>query len=771
MKMIKILFLAAPLILGTNGFANAETIEKIIINGNKKVSRDTILFYMRSTETGNYSEITLRKDFKALWHTGFFENITIEAEEGNKGKIVTLTLTENPLIKSITYKTGKKIKEKDILERLQEKNISILAFSYYSPSKINRVKKVIKDLLQEKGFSEGKVDIITEKAKDQVALTIQVTQGPRTRIGSIVFPGLDTKRVSPLFLQRGMKNNKAHNLLSFLGGKDVFSKEKMAEDLEAVKLKLQEKGYLEAKVGKPSVSRFQKLTALGKKQNMLRLTIPVEMGPQYRVGSIKIVGNKIVKSKFLKGLVTLKKGKLYDVKKREKIREEIQKVYRTLGYIYCLAAPEENLDPVNKVADLTLRINEGEVAYVGKLSFKGNTFTKDHVLRREWLLNEGQRLNMSLLETCITRMRQLGLVDIQKPPEFKPDPNNARKVDINLEVKELNRQSVNFNAGYSGYEGLFVAVGYSTQNFLGRGETLAIRLQTGTRSKQYSLSFTEPYLFNLPASLGFNVHNTSQEYTFLNRKSTGFGFQTSARLWGFWGASLGYSYEDVESTAVYEAETDSYLNALYNYTGAISSLSPTIYYNSVDSPIFPTRGTKILFNYRYSGGLLGGDVNLHKTKFQLVKFIPVWKRHRHTLGFQLVFQNLITFGDKPIPTLEKFFLGGEQSIRGFDYYQVGPRNENGDRIGGNKAFFLNLQYEIPINRSLSTAAFFDMGNAYDFDSPISLKNVYSSLGVELKVFVPMLNVPFRLIFAYTPRTLKKDDDHFAFKFTIGPSFQ
>ena len=298
-----------------------------------------------------------------------------------------------------------------------------------------------------------------------------------------------------------------------------------------------------------------------------------------------------------------------------------------------------------------------------------------------------------------------------------------------------------------------------------------MNLQTGTQTKNYSLSFSKPYLFNLPAGLGISLQMSDIDVTNLySKKSKGFGFSSSIRFWKFFGASLGYNFEDVESsTDETTSQLNEYYQQYYNYSGTISSLSPTIYYSTVDSPIFPTSGTKILFNYRYSGGILGGSVNLHKTKFQFVKFIPLLK-HRHVFGFQFVHQALLPFGEDSPPNWEKFFLGGEQSIRGYYYYKIGPRNEYGYVTGGNKAFYVNAQYEVPLNKQFSVIAFYDMGNAYDFGEPISLKNFYSSMGVELKLFIPMLNVPFRLIFAYNPRLLEPDDSHFVFRFAVGPSF-
>lgn len=750
----------------------AETIEKIVVEGNKKVSKDTILFYMKSRENGPLTDSMLKEDFNSLWKTGFFENISIESESGTTGSIVKIKVLENPLISSITYKTGKKVKEKDIAEKLQTNNIILMPFSYYNPTKTKKIEKIIRDMLIDKGYSQGKVEIITQMDKDQIALTIHVEQGPKTHIGWIFFPGIEGQSISAGFLRRGMKNNKVHGLLSAIGGKDVYNKEKIEEDLEEVKLRLQEKGFLEARVGKPSFSSRMKMTLFGKPQKMMIISIPVEVGPRYKLQDIKIEGNKIIKGEFLRTMVKMKKGKYYNVKKRNKSISEMQKLYGSLGYIYANVNPVENLDPIKKTADLTLNIHEGEIAYVKRLEFRGNTFTKDHVIRREWFLREGGRLNMSALESSLTRMKQLGLVTVEKMPDIKPDPQDPQQVDILAEVKEMNRQMVNFNVGYSGYDGWFIALGYSTQNFMGKGESLGVNFQTGTRTKQYSLSFSEPYMFNTNASLGMSIHKTSVDYPYLyTRDGAGFDISTSMRFWRYWGASLQYSFESIEMSNVNEDLIVS--NPYYYYYYAegkrkISSISPTIYYTTVDSPIFPSRGTKYLVNYQYSGGFLGGDVDMHKVKLQFVKFIPIGKRH--TFGMQLVYEGIKKFGPNPIPNYELYFLGGEQSIRGFDIYRIGPRSESGTVLGGNKAFYFNFEYQIPLNQQISFNLFYDVGNAYDFGVPITFKDVYSSTGMEVKIFVPMLNVPFRLIFAYNPRLTNREDSHMVFRFAVGPSF-
>jgi outer membrane protein insertion porin family len=752
-------------------FLSSAIIEKIVLEGNKKVSKDTILFYMKSTENGDFSQDKLKQDFKTLWNTGFFEDIAIESEDGQRGKIIKVILKENPLIASVTYKTGKKIKKDDIIEKMQENNLSLMAFSHYSPSKIKKVERIIKEMLLEKGFNQGKVTIEKEDEKGQVALTVNVVQGPKTRIGTVVFPGLDSGKVSPVFLRRGLKNNRTHGLLNTVSGKDTLKKEKLSEDVEEIKLRLQQKGYLEARVGQPAFRMIKQKHILGKMQNMLEMAIPVELGPRYSVGEVKFEGNKVLKTEFLNRFITLKKGRIYNIKKRNKMMEEIQKVYTSLGYFYIQIAPFENLDPVKKVADLTFRVVENEIVYLGKLEFTGNTFTKDHVIRREWFLREGHRFNVNALEDSIRRMRQLGLVTIEKMPDMKPDPDDPTKVNLKVEVQELNRNMVNFNVGYSGYDGWFIALGYSTQNFLGLGETFALNFQTGTRSKNYRFAFTEPRLFNSVASMGIDVHKTSFRFPSLyTRNGEGFSVSSGFRFWRYWGASLAYSYERIDISDVNEDLEWTNPYSYYYYTEgkrAVSAIIPTIYYSTVDSPLFPSSGVRYLFNYRYAGGFLGGDIYSHKYKLEYARFVPLFKR-RHVFGFHAVYELMVPFGGKEMPFYEKFFLGGERSIRGFDIYQLGPKNDDGYVIGGTQSFYVNVEYRIPLNQQFSFVFFYDVGNAYD--GRIVWQDRYESLGLELKVFVPMMGVPFRLIFAYNPRTVREDDSHFAFRFGIGPSF-
>ena len=684
--MLKKMGWSLMILLGAQ-FLGADIIQKIQVEGNKKVSRETIQFYMKSREGGIYDPDKLKEDFKALWETGFFENIRIEDENGANGKIVRFIVVENPLISSVVYKTGKKVKESDINEKLQSNNIILQAFSYYSPAKTRRVKKIITDMLLEKGYNQAVVTVDEKNDNGQVALTIRVDPGSKTRIADVVFPGIGKKSVSAGFLRRGMKNNRSHGILSHVTGKDVFNNEKINEDLEEVRLRLQQKGYLEAKVGTPEFSMVNKKTVFGKLQKMLKISIPVELGPCYRVGNITLEGNKVIRGDFLKSMITLKKGQVYNIKKRNKFIEEIQKFYGGIGYFYAQVVPGENLDPVKQTADLTISVQENEIVYLGKLEFTGNTFTKDHVIRREWFLREGRRLNINALEDSIKRMKQLGLVTVEKMPEIKADPQDPQKINITADVKELNRQMINFNVGYSGYEGWFIALGYSTQNFLGMGETFTLNLQSGTRAKNYQFAFTEPYLFNLPANFGIDVFKTSYDYPTCIPRRARDSTSRPRPVSGNTGAHRWFipcrTFPSATSTRIMISSIPILPIIIPRAREGFPLSRPPCTIPRWIRPSSPRRAASFWPATAIPAAFLGGDVYLHKMKVELVKFQPVWKRH--VLGFHAVYEGMEPFGGKAIPFYEKFFLGGERSIRGFDIYNIGPRDKNGNVLGGNKS--------------------------------------------------------------------------------------
>lgn len=788
--MRKLVFIAL-LMLAPLGAAAQELVDRIDIVGNDRVTKDTIRYYLTSKEGDYYNEEILKKDFRILWSTGFFSDIKISQASGPRGRVITITVEETPLIKSITYKTGRKVKEDDITNKLKEKDEYLLAYSNYSPNKLQRIRKTIEELLAEKGLGAATVEVDTAKTgKNEVDVTFKIDEGPKVRIGSIEFTG--KVKLSPGVLRGAVKDNKPHSLLSWVSGKDVYKQSKLADDVALIKKAYQERGYMEATVGTPRVEETTKRTIFfwTKPQKMMKIVIPVDAGYIYRVGEVKVEGNKAFTTSGIQNKIQFQPGDIYSTKVREKSIEDLGDLFRNFGHLYAQVMPVESLDPKGKVVNVTYQVFEGDLCFLRRLDFKGNIYTKDKVIRREMLMREGDIFSLAMFKDSVLRIKQLGLVDLEKEPDIKPSPDDPTKFDISMPVKELQRNNIQFTAGYSGYEGTFIALSYTTVNFLGAGETLEITGQYGARIRNYVFGFTEPYLFDMPISAGFNIYNRETYLPWLyNQKSKGIDFNVGARIVGYWRGSLTYSLQNLE-TSLPDSETvdgettegtnpyasymaDAFYRGMFGWGKYyMSSIMPAVYRSTIDSPLTPTSGTMYSLSFKYAGTFLGGEVDLFKPRVEFTHFQPI-KQGVLSLGAHVEYSIIRRIGETEVPFWERFFLGGERNIRGYEIYTIGPRSEEGTNVGGEKQVVMNFEAILHVGGAespLYLIAFHDRGNAWSRDQKINLGDVFTSTGLEARIFVPALRVPFRLIFSYNNRRIYESDSNFAFRFAIGTTF-
>ncbi len=771
--MKKLVLILGLLVLPV-ALAAQDIVEKVEVSGNDRVTTETVLYYLSVREGDTYNADQFRRDFRVLWSTGFFSNIKFEEAQGDRGKIVKIIVEENPVVRAVTYKTGKKVKEKDIVEKLKEKDQAILPYSYYSAFKVQRIKDTITELLTEKGLLASEIEAETVKqGTNEVDVLFRIDEGPKLRVGDVVFEG--GTKIPASTLKWSMKDNRPHSFFNWIAGKDVYKQNKIEEAVGAIKKKYQELGYMEASVGQPRIEEYTRRSVIFKKQKMMRLVFPVTPGYLYRTGTIKIEGSQALNTNRLLNLVQLKGGEIYSTKDREKSIEAIGEVFRDFGYVYAQIIPVENLDPKSKIVNLSLNITEGEVAFLNRLEFRGNTYTKDKVIRREMVLREGDRFSFSMFKNSILRIKQLGLVDLEKDPDIRPNAEDPSKMDVTVNVKEMQRNNIQFTAGYSGYEGTFVAFSYSTVNFLGAGETLELSVQQGKLVKNYSFGFSEPYLFDKPISAGFNIYRRDLHYPWFWRKGDGIDLVAGLRLFGMWRTNLTYTFESVKMTVsddpTYSLPTSYYMyysNQRYNE----SSITPMIWRSTIDSPLTPTRGTSYSASVKYAFNFLGGDIYMLKPQLEFTHYRPLFGRgaKAHVVGVHAQYQFVKALRGSQIPYWDRFFLGGERSIRGYEVYTIGPTDANGYNIGGEKALVLNAEYIIPVGGPLYAIFFYDRGNTVAYGTPLAWKDMYSSMGLEARLFIPALRVPFRLIFAYNNRKIYPNDPDFAFRFAVGTTF-
>jgi outer membrane protein insertion porin family len=820
--------------------------------GTSLIEPQTYLYYIQLkpsspakdewTPYDDAAEKTILEDFKRLWGTNFLDNLWIDVRDytfpnGVVGKVVTYNMEERQRVKIVDYVGSKQIETSKIDDKLKEANAVVRLDTFIDPGLVRKVEGIVRDMLKEKGFQFANVTHEIQAMSGGpklVHLTFHLDEGPKVKIRSIEFTG--NKAISSGALKRQMKENKEKWWLSFISGRGTYQENKYEEDADKLVQYYRDHGYIAARVGEPDLKFVE--DSKDKKTRWIQLRIPISEGKRYKVGDFNFEGNTVVKSDYLRPLFKMKTGDYYSEKIIRKGLEKAQEIYGTGGYWEFTGFPDlkprdlpgpaepeppaalKAVEPPKTdgervappIVDVTMQLKEGKQYFVNRIVFTGNTTTRDNVIRREMRLVEGAPFNTEALKYSIKRLNQLGYF---KPLEGGKDVNvekptgTENKVDVKLKLEEQNRNQLTFGAGVSQFEGVFGQLSFQTANFLGRGESLTLSLQAGSRAQNYTLAFTEPFLFDRNITGGINLFRTDIRYInqFTQRTAGGalsFGFPLGN---GFTRMFVNYQYERVRVSEINQVYQDPLVLArnpflrdslLIGQNGEriISKVVPSIVHNTVDNPIFPTSGRRYTLAIDLAG--IGGNTNFYKPLLEGVWYFK--QASRLTLGARAQYEYIHAFtGAQDLPFFERLFLGGEYSIRGFDIRTIGPQDPvTGLVLGGNKSLLFNVEEMISIAGPVRLILFYDAGQVQAGPELVpppafvplggslattikrggnfNFQDFKTSTGAEIRFFMPVLNVPFRLIFAYNPQRSGVLDNNlqpqsaFQFRFAVGSTF-
>jgi len=812
------------------------------------VESQTYLYYMQLRPSQPSQNIwvpwdeqaiqTAIADHKRLWATGFLTDLSIEEADytfsnGVIGKLVTYNMEERERVKIVNYEGIKPIGDRaKVDEQLRARNIEMRLDTFLDNGTIRRIETVLREMMAEKGFTNAEVShkiAPIAGGPKLVNITFNVTEGPKIKIRDIEFVGNAAK--SDRTLQRKMKDNKTPGIIGFITRGGTYQEAKFESDADLIQAYYRNEGYVQAQVGQPELKVLQ--TSRDGKTQWVQLVIPVTEGQRYRVRSFAIDGNTVVKSEALAPLFKVTVGDWYNEKGVRDGLIKAREIYGAGGYMEFTGFPDikPSEDPDAAVpdalvaaapsqgpptVDVTMRLQEGKQYLVNRITFVGNTTTRDNVIRREMRLVEGSVFNTEALKYSVRRLNQLGYfeqINEQDQMATKVDktPGRDGSVDVTMNLKEQNRNQLTFGAGVSQYEGVFGQLGFQTANFLGRGESLTVSLQAGDRAQNYQLAFSEPFLFDRNITGGFDVYKRSLQYIgYYTQKSTGgnltFGFPVA----DFSRMFLQYAYEQVRMADLNELFLDPQcvlkeegcqsisLNDLSGVSAdaleslrrnpfafdslligdggrrTVSKVIPSFVHNTVDNPIFPNTGQRLSLSIDLA--MLGGNTQFYKPTVEALKFF----RHtaRTTFGVRGQFQFIAPVRDtKTLPIFEKLFMGGEYTVRGFDIRSIGPSDPTtGLVLGGNKSALFNAEYMVSIVSQVRLIFFYDAGQVADDRQAFALDQFRTSTGAEVRFFMPVLNVPFRLIFAANPQREGVLDNsfrpakNFVFRFAVGSTF-
>ena len=770
-----------------------ELIHEIHLHGNRRIPAETIRARIFTKPGDVYDPAALERDFNSLWNTGYFDDIRFERADTAQGVDIEIYVTEKPTIREIKYVGLSSVTQSDVLDRYKQRKVSLTQESQYDPTKVTKAKVVLQELLAEHGhqFSDIKVEV-RRIPPAAVGVTFIVKEGPKVKVGNIKFEG--NKKLGSRYLRNSMKNLKPYGIPHSIFLESLFHRtydaSKLSEDAERIREAYQNKGYFKVIVDDPQTKvrdtggGFHIPLIHGGKGKVIDITVPVHEGDRYRLKEITFSGNKQLNNNAaLRKIFQIKDGDIFNRELIAKGLESLRKAYGEYGYINFTPVPNTDIDDQNKEIALRIDIDEGKQFFVRRIEFHGNTTTRDKVIRRELAIEEGQVYNSRLWELSLLRLNQLQYFDELKPEqdsEIHQDAQNGT-VDIDLKVHEKGKNSIGLTGGVSGLAGSFLGITYQTNNFLGLGETLTIQATGGNLERNITFGFTEPYLFDRPIQAGFTVFSTryqfdqAQQYSvFTNTKlnlpqsvlqslqnfsqsTTGFTMSASYPLKrSFKRIGLTYSW-DTSSVSVFSNFSRAFFQQLNfrNISGpnslkgvVTSKLLPSFTINTINNPQTPHTGQSLFIGGEVAG--FGGNVAYVRPILEYKRFVPMrgWKPDEaghHTLGFRVQASFLSGYGGHVAPPFQRFYIGGENDVRGFDIRAVSPMaffvqrvdfpvsNPDGTPVpkdpnnprqgtltvplpvsniifpGGDTSVISNLEYRIHIAGPVALAPFFDLG--------------------------------------------------------------
>jgi outer membrane protein insertion porin family len=732
-------------------------VEEVQIEGNRRLRDDDVLYHIQTRKGDVYNPAQVQRDLQALLNLPFFDKtetrVTIIDPGPLGGVVVRFEVKELPVIRDLQFKGLKSVGEADVLKAFREQRVGVTKESVYDPVKINNAKRVLKELLSEHGHPNAVINANTEEvSQTSVALTFDIDEGERVRVVEIDFEG--NQHFSDGELRGALKLVKEAGLISRFRGEDILHLDKLEYDLhQNVRGYMASKGYLEARTGEPRVEGLGPkrtgfpilpLPIISSVDEGLRVTVPVSEGKLYRLGQIKIEGNSIYSEEVIRQVIGLRSGEVANGQRITKaLSEDLEKLYGRSGFIQYSyeVTPEFKPNPqtpAEGIADFTVTITEGKQFTLRRLEFQGNTYTRDNVLRREVAVNEGDIFDKALWDFSVLKLNQLGFfdpIDKDKDAELRTNEETG-DVEVNLRVSERGRNQIAFNGGISGVGGSFFGLDYSTNNLLGRGESLAFQFAFGNRQKSVQFSFTEPYVKDRPISVGFTLFTQSlkffgegtllssnvdalngafggqlaslnaNEENLFTQKSTGGSLFATSPLSEFWrprsrrlvevsrasriGLSYSLSRTSVEDPPVNEQQNpNTFIPVIFAQPSIMTSrITPSLVYDTRNGTIDPTKGTQVAASLAFAGVL--GDVRTIQPTISFIHFMPVRRKRSATpevFGFRLVAGHVRSYGltDKireaqasslsfvgGVPIYERFFLGDEFTIRGYNVRSISP---------------------------------------------------------------------------------------------------
>lgn len=782
---------------------HGRVVRSISVEGARRVDAADVISATHLREGAVCNDDDIARDARALWALDFFDNIVIEANRQGDQVDLVITVSERPAIARIEFEGNDEVSDEDLDEEVSLTTGTILSI----PDLREQLGK-IRDKYAEEGFFLAQVDYElrpVDGEHNEVAVVFRVREGAEVTVRTIRFVGNEQIPSDELM---GIMRTNEQNILSFISSRHRFNRQHFEEDLTRIQAYYYDKGYLTIALGDSRVE-------LSPDRRHIDIVIPIIEGPRFRVGRIDVTevdheGNEVdplVGRERLQTGIGVESGEWFSRSAIAEGLQEITREYRDAGFANAQLNPETNVDSERRIVDLNVSIERGPIVYVERINIRGNTKTRDQVIRREMMLFEGMQYHQSLLERSKTNLTALGYferVDVSEEAGSAPG-----LVVLNVEVAERPTGTFQVGAGFSSLEQFILTAQIDQQNLFGRGQSLSLQVQLSAIRQLAQVSFVEPWFLGSMWSLGADAFKTVRQYAAFSRDSTGFGvnfghpiydrrlrFNVGYRLEYVKIGSSNRGFYGPNQAQAYRAFQQSPLANRF-LSGLTSTLRMSFTWDSRNNRMQPTQGIYAAYTAELADNWLGSQ-NVY---FRQNAFFRFYRRIWGPFVFRANAEaGLVTSRlGKGVPIYERYYLGGIYNVRGYYYNSLGPRAlippgtdpdptaiaPNGVALGGNLQAFYQLEVEFAILQSagIRGVVFTDGGNVWNLEQAIAqapstgdptqspavrfFGPIRTSVGFGLRWFSPM--GPLRFEWGW-PLARRPGEQPVQFQFTIGNSF-
>ncbi len=746
---------------------------EIVVDGAETVDPATVTHYLGLRVAEPYEPTVVDRGIRELWRRELVEQLAVAAHAVGGGVRIVVTLAERPRLAAIEYRGLGRLGEDAVARLVASEGVRLVAGEPLRRGELERLRAALQELFRQRGFPLASATAEVEPAgTGHVRVVLTVDAGERLRVAALEFDG--NTAFGDGRLRRAVRETRPTGPVSRPLGRDRFDRAALARDLERVRDLYRRAGYKDAELGEPSIEPVA--SAAGRR---VSIRVPVSEGRRWRLGGISFTGNQAFSDERLLARFERPAAGWLSSRRVEEGVARVRALYRGAGHLTARVEPL-TVERPGGVADLVVRITEGERYRVGRVEIAGNSETRDEVIRRELAVREGEVLDAVALERGLERLGRLGYFELDPaaPVEFELDAESAT-ADLTLRGHEADPTRLFFGGGYGGGVGLFGQVQYSDRNFLGRGETLRASVQAGSDVEVVEAGYLVPWWLDRPQSLGFELFARRNDRAIaggerIASETAGARLSWSRRLAGSQSLAVTVGRQRLVDSRRRPAGGDELLQALER---DLATARVTHLLDRTDRQLAPSRGVRLRSSLELAGGALGGDGGYLEARLGLSLFRPLTRGRRAVVALNLEGGGVRPVDGGSLSFADRFSLGGENSVRGFRAGSILARGDGGERLfdadgfqlGGDRFLEASLELQLALTDWLRLVAFTDAGRVWAEGQRFDLAGLRRSAGLELRVTTPLAPHPLRLIWAHNLDPL--DGDAFdSFQVGFGVSF-